>query len=279
MDAAQLIEFRIRGPILVNQGLFVMQGKNTGYRLAILLSDPDLDLFTQAFKEVSKPTNGLRRHSMSLAHRNLQPVELCQQQIRTPFLFRHTVSLSTLNLSLNTALVKTAEQVIKVWVKIQSVKVERGGFAEVRLLREWITAPRANLHVSQPLALGFALQRRQQTAELFVVLHQGLTVIGEGQRHETFACQPTAYAAEDQAVRKFRAWWRGGEGNRFIPIAAVQRTQPRSCVEHRSPRVLLHESWPAGVSQRIDLIDIQNRTSETRSVVGESMVTVTVVAS
>src|SRR5258708_36639955 len=148
-----------------------------------------------------------------------------------------------MNFPLHAALVKVLEERSQTGTKVQYLQGE--GFT----LRESAASPgiigkkRAQLDVL-PL---FAVTRTFEPIHyLAQVLRTGkwLAVIRKGERDETVAANPTANAAEGDAVRELFPGWRGGIHDRFVAVGTAQSFKPVRSVAYRTMRMTLHQPLP-----------------------------------
>jgi hypothetical protein len=88
-----------------------------------------------------------------------------------------------------------------------------------------------DIFMSFAYSQGFGMSTKRP--ELFGIFNKRLTVIGKGQRHKPVTGQPTANDTKQQGILELLGWRGRCEGDRFIPICRLQRTQPTARVKYR----------------------------------------------
>src|SRR6266704_5886190 len=109
------------------------------------------------------------------------------------------------DLSLNGVLLKVPKESLQGRMEIQHMKAK-----DICFLQTWLTqevgAQGPDLNILPFFFLDGAPQKAEKFLPVFRPFDEWLTVVGERQRDHPAPCQPTAHAAQDQAVRQPGGW-------------------------------------------------------------------------
>jgi hypothetical protein len=79
-------------------------------------------------------------------------------------------------------------------------------------------------------------------------------MIGERERDEASATQPTLNSAKDKTARELLTGRIGGIRNRLIAVGAAKSFEPAGRVKYGAVRVAIEKPRPAGIIERIKLV-------------------------
>src|SRR5436190_23668966 len=87
-------------------------------------------------------------------------------------------------------------------------------------------------------------------------------MIGKRQRNQPCSRDPTCNLGEHQAIAQLLTRGRAGQPEKFVPIGALQSTQPTRLVERGRFRMARRQFIPSGICERID--DVNTHRTETQ---------------
>src|SRR5438477_7651026 len=111
---AQVVQARIRAPVLVDDTVAVNERQNAGRGPTVLGDDPDAKVLADALDEVAKPRQRLKRHLVTPAREVEHVTKLSEQRLAPSLLVCQPLALRSPDLPLNRVLVKTAQESIEI---------------------------------------------------------------------------------------------------------------------------------------------------------------------
>jgi hypothetical protein len=87
--------------VLINQGIFETEHKESPDGLPVLGCEPDDRLITKGGEQVGKPLSGLGREAMALAGVAQKSVEAIDKRFRPAFFIRQSITFGPADFSLN----------------------------------------------------------------------------------------------------------------------------------------------------------------------------------
>jgi hypothetical protein len=111
--------------------------------------------------------------------------------------------------------------------------IRRNGSKAIRLtgLSE-IPADRSEFEISQIFVFRASLQIANQEGQVVLGVAQGLTMIGERQRHQPASGNPAMDSAENHSIAQLIGGRGGRKNNRLVCVSPPQRIQPAYTVKH-----------------------------------------------